>query len=58
MLKETTLDRRNRTLLKVEIDNLLKADETFDDLLGKEAAHRYREIMANADKVAAEEIDV
>jgi DNA gyrase/topoisomerase IV subunit B len=58
VLKETTLDRRNRTLLKVEIDNPLKADETFDHLLGKDAAHRYREIMANADKVAAEEIDV
>src|SRR4051794_1684767 len=51
VLKLTTLDRRNRTLLKVEIDNPLKADETFDHLLGKEAAHRYREIMANADKV-------
>ena len=36
VLKETTLDRRNRTLLKVEIDNALKADETFVDLLGKE----------------------
>lgn len=58
VLKETTLDRRNRILLKVEIDNALKADETFDHLLGKEASHRYREIMANADKVAAEEIDV
>ncbi len=57
-LKETTLDRRNRILLKVEIDNPLKADETFNHLLGKDASHRYREIMANADKVAAEEIDV
>jgi len=57
-LKETTLDIRNRTLLKVEIDNLLKADETFDHLLGKDPVHRYNEIMANADKVAAEEIDV
>lgn len=58
VLKETTLDRRNRILLKVEIDNPLKADETFDHLLGKDPSHRYREIMANADKVAAEEIDV
>jgi DNA gyrase/topoisomerase IV subunit B len=57
VLKATTLDRRNRILLKVEIDNPLKADETFDHLLGKDASHRYREIMANADKVAAEEID-
>ena len=40
------------------IDNPLKADETFDHLLGKDASHRYREIMNNADKVAAEEIDV
>ena len=43
---------------EVEIDNPLKADETFDHLLGKDASHRYREIMTNADKVAAEEIDV
>lgn len=58
VLKETTLDRRTRILLKVEIDNPLKADETFDHLMGKDASHRYREIMANAEKVAAEEIDV
>lgn len=57
-LRETTLDRTIRTLLKVEIDNPLKADEVFDHLLGKEAIHRYNEIMNNADKVAAEEIDV
>lgn len=57
-LRETTLDRRNRTLLKVEIDNPLKADETFDHLLGKDAIHRYNEIMSNADKVTSDEIDV
>ncbi len=57
-LRDTALDRRNRTLLKVEIDNLLKADETFVHLLGKDPVHRYNEIMNNADKVAAEEIDV
>jgi DNA gyrase/topoisomerase IV subunit B len=57
-LRETTLDRRNRVLLKVEIENLLKADETFDHLLGKDPVHRYNEIVNNADKVAAEEIDV
>ncbi len=57
-LKQTTLDSRTRILLKVEIDNPLKADETFDHLLGKDASHRYREIMANADKIAADEIDV
>ncbi len=57
-LRESTLDRRSRVLLKVEIDNPLKADETFDHLLGKDPVHRYNEIMNNADKVAADEIDV
>jgi len=57
-LRETTLDRRNRVLLKVEINNPLKADETFDHLLGKDPIHRYNEIMNNAEKVAADEIDV
>jgi DNA gyrase/topoisomerase IV subunit B len=57
-LRESTLDRRSRVLLKVEIDNALKADETFDHLLGKDPVHRYNEIMNNADKVAADEIDV
>jgi DNA gyrase/topoisomerase IV subunit B len=57
-LKVTTLDRRNRTLLKVEIDNPLKADETFDHLLGKDAEHRRRLIESDADKVAVDEIDV
>jgi len=56
-LKETTLAPDNRRLLKVEIDNPLKADETFDRLLGKDPVHRYNEIMSNADKVAADEID-
>ncbi|MEZ6140878.1 MAG: hypothetical protein R3B84_09930 [Zavarzinella sp.] len=58
VLKETTLDRRTRTLLRMEIDNPLKADETFDHLLGKDPAHRYVEIMSNADKVSTEELDV
>ena len=57
-LNETTLDRRKRTLLKVEIDNQQKADETFDHLLGKDASHRYTAIMTNADQVATDEIDV
>ncbi len=58
VLKETTLDPKQRILLKIEIDNPLKADEVFDHLLGKDASHRYTEIMRNAEKVAAEEIDV
>ena len=58
VLKATTLDANTRALLKVEIDNPLRADETFENLLGKDPSWRYNEIMSNADKVSAEEIDV
>lgn len=44
-LKETTLDPKVRTLLLVDIDNLVEADKTFNQLLGKDASERYRIIM-------------
>ena len=58
VLKATTLDPRKRILLKVEIDNPLKADETFDHLLGKEAIHRFNMIMNDANRIAGEELDM
>ena len=58
VLSQTTLDPRHRTLLKVEIDSLLDADQVFDQLLGKEAAPRYAFIMEKADQAIAEELDV
>jgi DNA gyrase/topoisomerase IV subunit B len=57
-LKETTLDRRNRTLLKVHIESNLEADKTFVDLLGKDPAQRYRFVMEKAAMVEVEELDV
>jgi DNA gyrase/topoisomerase IV subunit B len=57
-LAETTLDPRNRTLLKVQIESNLEADRTFVDLLGKDPAQRYRFVMDKAAQVAAEELDV
>ena len=57
-LKETTLDPRNRTLLKVQIDSNLDADRTFVDLLGKDPAERYRFVMDKAALVEMEELDV
>ncbi len=56
-IRETTLDRNNRVLLKVEIENALKAHEVFDHLLGKDPIHRYNEIVNNAEMVAADDID-
>ncbi len=58
VLKETTLDPRNRTLLQVQIDSNLETDKTFVDLLGKDPSQRYRFIMDKAARAVAEELDV
>jgi DNA gyrase/topoisomerase IV subunit B len=57
-LKATTLDVRQRTLLKVTIESNLEADETFVVLLGKDPGQRYRFIMDSAALAVAEELDV
>ncbi len=58
VLRETTLDVANRNLLRVEIDSNLKADETFEHLLGKDPAYRYGFIMDEADRALLDELDV
>ncbi len=58
VLAQTTLDPRNRTLLRVYIESNLEADNTFVDLLGKEVSQRYRFIMDSAAPAVAEELDV
>lgn len=50
-LKETTLDPKTRTLLSVNLDSLVEADQTFSQLLGKDASERYRIIMSEANLV-------
>jgi DNA gyrase subunit B len=57
-LRETTLDPRKRTLLRVTVDSLLDADKTFVELLGKDPGARYRFIMESATQVGAEDLDV
>ena len=47
-LRDTTLDPRARVLLRVNIESQLEADETFHQLLGKDASERYRIIMEDA----------
>nr|BAL54992.1 DNA gyrase subunit B [uncultured Planctomycetota bacterium] len=56
VLGETTLDPQNRTLLRVQIDNNLEADQVFVRLLGKDPSLRYEFIM-NATALA-EELDI
>jgi DNA gyrase subunit B len=57
-LASTTLDRKTRTLLKVEIDDALAAATAFTELLGKDAEYRYKFIMERAEQASAEELDV
>jgi DNA gyrase subunit B len=58
VLAETTLDPKNRTLLKVEIDSLLETEKTFIDLLGKDPTQRQRFVLHKAPEIDVEEIDV
>jgi DNA gyrase subunit B/topoisomerase-4 subunit B len=55
-LAETTLDPKNRTLLQVQIESELDADQTFVTLLGKDPARRYQFIMDSAG--LADELDI
>ncbi len=55
-LKETTLDPKSRTLLRVDIESLIEADQTFTQLLGKDASERYKAIMDDATLV--DDLDV
>ena len=54
----TTLDPRSRAVLKVKIDEVLEAANTFKDLLGKDAQPRYDFIMDKAHQAASEDLDV
>jgi DNA gyrase/topoisomerase IV subunit B len=57
-LRDTTLDPRQRTLLKVEIDSLLETDRTFVNLLGKDPGQRQAFVLQRSVEVALEEMDV
>lgn len=47
-LKETTMDLKTRSLLKIEVDDAILADETFQILMGEEVAPRRKFIEDNA----------
>ena len=57
-LARTTLDPKQRTLLKVDIDSVLDANSAFQELLGKDAEPRYNFIMERATEIDAEKLDV
>ncbi|HIF00947.1 MAG TPA: type IIA DNA topoisomerase subunit B [Planctomycetes bacterium] len=47
-LRDTTLNPQARVLLRIDIESQLEADQTFHQLLGKEASERYKVIMEEA----------
>ncbi|MDA0806756.1 MAG: DNA topoisomerase IV subunit B [Planctomycetota bacterium] len=55
-LRDTTLDPKTRTLLQVNIESQVEADQTFTQLLGKDASERYRVIMEESTMV--DDLDV
>tara|TARA_R110002072_G_scaffold303141_1_gene495739 strand:- start:60608 stop:62542 length:1935 start_codon:yes stop_codon:yes gene_type:complete len=55
-LRDTTLDPKTRTLLQVNIESQVEADQTFTQLLGKDASERYRVIME--DSTMVDDLDV
>lgn len=50
-LWETTMDPKNRVMLQVKVEDAVKADETFDILMGNEVEPRKRFIQTHAAKV-------
>jgi DNA gyrase subunit B len=58
VLAETTLDPRSRTILKVNINEVLDVHNTFKDLLGKVAEPRYDFVMKKAEQTSIDELDV
>ena len=57
VLKETTLDPRRRTLLRIAIDDEAETERQLGELMGKDAGARFRFIMERA-READVEIDV
>jgi DNA gyrase subunit B len=50
-LWETTMDPETRVLLRVDVEDTLKADDIFDRLMGSDVAPRKRFIQTHAKSV-------
>ncbi|MGZ3429023.1 MAG: toprim domain-containing protein, partial [Polyangia bacterium] len=55
-LKQTTLDPKRRSALRVVVENQLETDRIMNELMGKDASARFRFIMERA--AEAKDIDV
>ncbi|HRP99075.1 MAG TPA: hypothetical protein PK781_01290, partial [Terrimesophilobacter sp.] len=54
----TTMDRRNRVLRRVLVDDADRANTVFELLMGSEVAPRKEFIIAGAAELSLERIDV
>ncbi|MBM6620954.1 type IIA DNA topoisomerase subunit B [Micrococcaceae bacterium RIT802] len=57
-LAETTMDPRHRTLRRVNISDAERAEQVFDLLMGSDVAPRKEFIIAGAERLDMEQIDV
>ncbi|WP_417233572.1 DNA gyrase/topoisomerase IV subunit B [Arthrobacter sp.] len=57
-LSETTMDPRHRTLRRVNISDAERAEQVFDLLMGSDVAPRKEFIIAGAERLDLEQIDV
>jgi DNA gyrase subunit B/topoisomerase-4 subunit B len=55
-LKETAMSTESRSLQRVFIDDPLVTDQVIRDLMGKDAAARYKFVMEKADE--ADDVDL
>ena len=55
-LKQTTLDPKRRSALRVVVENQLETDRIMNELMGKDPSARFRFIMERAEE--AQELDV
>lgn len=50
-LKETTMDKENRTLRQIHVEDFKDVETLIDTLMGKDSAKRKNYIMENGHKV-------
>ena len=56
-LSETTMDPRHRTLRRVNISEVERAEQIFDLLMGSDVAPRKQFIISGADELDRDRID-
>ena len=51
VLKQTTLDPKSRSTLRIRVDDFIETDRTISELMGKDVAARFKMITENAAEI-------